>query len=120
MDWSRGCGAEDTEYIPGQAGPPARTCACIEVLTERKTGQQAWLASMRDQLTSLLAQPQARWLSTLPAEARVEPPEAQQAVTEAKLAATEAQLAAAMSLAPAETPKQPQECSQRTPQPQQL
>ena len=28
MDWSRGCGAKDTEYIPGQAGPPAKTCAC--------------------------------------------------------------------------------------------
>ncbi len=37
-DWSRGCGAEDTEYISGQAGPPARACACIEVPAERKTG----------------------------------------------------------------------------------
>ncbi len=120
MDWLRGCGAEDTEYIPGQAGPPSRTCACIEVPAEQKTGQQARLASMREQLTSLLAQPQARWLSTVPAEARVEPPEVQQAVTEAKLAATEAQLAGTMSLAPMETPKQPQECSQRTPQPQHL
>ncbi len=61
---------------------------------------------MREQLASLLSQPQVRWLSTVPAEARVELPEVQ--------------LAAAMSLAPAETPKQPQECSQRTPQPQHL
>jgi hypothetical protein len=36
MDWSRGCGAEDTEYIPGQAGPPAKACACIEVPAERE------------------------------------------------------------------------------------
>jgi hypothetical protein len=78
-DWSRGCGAKDTEYISGQAGPPARTCACIEVPEEEKeVGQQARMASR------------------------------------------EAQLAAAMSLARAEMPKQPQECSQRTPQPQQL
>jgi hypothetical protein len=77
MDWSRSCGAENTEYIPGQAGPPAGTFACMEVPEEEKeTGQQARLASI------------------------------------------EAQLAAAMSLAPAETPKQPQECNQRTPQPQ--
>ncbi len=47
-----------------------------------------------------------KWLSTAPAEERVEPPEAQ--------------LAAAMSLAPAEMPEQPQENSQRTPQPQHL
>jgi hypothetical protein len=106
MDWSRGCGAEDTEYIPGQARPPARICACIEVPTKQKTGHQARVASMREQLASLLAQPQVRWLSTVPAKARVEPPEAQ--------------LAAAMSLAPAEMPKQPQECNQRTPQPQHL
>jgi hypothetical protein len=116
-----------------QARPPARTCACIGVPAERKTGQQARVASLGEQLASLLAQPQVRWLSTVPAEARVEPPEAQQAATgtlapteahreptEAQLAATKAQLAAAMSLAPAETPKQPQECSQRTPQPQHL
>jgi hypothetical protein len=106
MDWSRGCGAEDTECIPEQAGPPARICACIEVPAEQKTGQQARVDSMREQLASLLAQPQMKWPSTAPAEARVEPPEAQ--------------LAAAMSLASAETPKQPQECSQRTPQPQHL
>jgi hypothetical protein len=45
MDWSRGCGAEDTEYIPGQAGPPARTCACIEVPAEQEKaagGVAAW------------------------------------------------------------------------------
>jgi hypothetical protein len=31
MDWSCGCGAEDTKYIPSQARPPARTCANMEV-----------------------------------------------------------------------------------------
>jgi len=36
------------------------------------------------------------------------------------MASREAQLADASSLAPAEMPKQPQECSQRTPQPQHL
>jgi hypothetical protein len=78
-DWSRGCGAEDTEYISGQAGPPVRTCACVEVPEEEKEiGQQARMASR------------------------------------------EAQLAAVMSLAPGEMPKQPQECSQRTPQPKHL
>ncbi len=35
MDWSCCCGAEDTKYIPGQAGPPARTCANMEVPVER-------------------------------------------------------------------------------------
>ena len=39
---------------------------------------------------------------------------------QARMASREAQLAAAMSLAPAEMPEQPQECSQRTPQPQHL
>jgi hypothetical protein len=36
MDWSRGCGAEDTEYIPGQARPPAKTFVCIEVPAEQE------------------------------------------------------------------------------------
>ncbi len=72
--------------------------------TEDRTASR--VDSKREQLASPLAQPQMKWLSTAPAEARVEPPEAQ--------------LAAAMSLTSAETPKQPQECSQRTPQPQHL
>ncbi|MFN9940934.1 MAG: hypothetical protein ACK56I_15800, partial [bacterium] len=56
----------------------------------------ARLASIREQQASLAAQPLVRWLPT-----------------EARLAVTE-------SLAPAEMTKQPQECGQRTPQPQQL
>jgi hypothetical protein len=45
VDWSRGCGAEDTEYIPGQAGPPAGTFACMEVPAEQEKsagGVAAW------------------------------------------------------------------------------
>ncbi len=39
---------------------------------------------------------------------------------QARMASRETQLAAAASLAPAEMTKQPQECGQRTPQPQHL
>jgi hypothetical protein len=35
MDWSRGCGAEDTANILGQPGPPAVTCACTKVPAEQ-------------------------------------------------------------------------------------
>jgi hypothetical protein len=34
MDWSCGCGAEDTVYILGRARPPAVTRACIKMPTE--------------------------------------------------------------------------------------
>jgi hypothetical protein len=103
---------------------------------EKEIGQQARLASIREQQASLAVQPLVRWLSTeawlaatetlTPAEACREPTEARLAATEtltpakARREPTEARLAAAMSLAPAEMPKQPRECSQRTPQPQQL
>jgi hypothetical protein len=36
MDWSRDCGAEDTDYIPEQARPPAWTRACTEVPAEHE------------------------------------------------------------------------------------
>jgi hypothetical protein len=67
MDWSRGYGAEGAECIPEQAGPPAGAYACIRVPEEQKTGQQARVAGIKEQLTSLLAQPQEKWLSTAPA-----------------------------------------------------
>jgi hypothetical protein len=67
MNWSHGYGAEDTECIPEQAEPPARICASIGVPAEQKTGQQARVAGIKEQLTSLLAQPQEKWLSTAPA-----------------------------------------------------
>jgi hypothetical protein len=55
-DWSRGCGAEDNEHISGQARPPARTCACIEVLEEEKEiGQQARMASREAQLAAAMS-----------------------------------------------------------------
>ena len=43
---------------------------------EKKTAQQARLASIREQQASLAAQPMVRWLLTVPAEARVKPAEA--------------------------------------------
>jgi hypothetical protein len=67
VNWSHGYGAEDTECIPEQAEPPARICASIGVPAEQKTGQQARVAGIREQLTSLLAQPKEEWLSTAPA-----------------------------------------------------
>ncbi len=59
--------AEGAECIPEQAGPPAGAYACIRVPEEQKTGQQARVAGIKEQLTSLLAQPQEKWLSTAPA-----------------------------------------------------
>jgi hypothetical protein len=49
----------------------------------------------------------------------VEVPEEEKGIgQQARMASRETQLAAAASLAPAEVTKQPQECGQRTPQPQ--
>ncbi len=48
----------------------------MEVPEEEKgIGQQARLASIREQQASLAVQPLMRWLPTVPAEARVEPTE---------------------------------------------
>jgi hypothetical protein len=92
-DWSRGCGVEDTQYVSGQAVPTARTYACVEVPEEEKEiGQQAWLASIREQEASLAAQPLVRWLSTearLAATETLTPAEACREPTEVRLAATE-------------------------------
>ncbi len=67
MNWSHGYGAEDAECTPEQIGPSARAYACIRVPEEQKPGQQARVAGIKEQLTSLLAQPQEKWLSTAPA-----------------------------------------------------
>ena len=51
----------------------------------------------------------------------VEVPEEEKEIgQQARMTSRETQLVAAMSLAPAEMPEQPRECSQRTPQPQHL
>jgi hypothetical protein len=50
---------------------------------KKKTDQQAWLDSIGEQLASLAAQPLMLRLSTIPAEARMEPTEGQLAATEA-------------------------------------
>jgi hypothetical protein len=74
----------------------AQRAALLEQAEEGKeTGQQARLASIREQQASLAAQPMVSWLLTVPAEARVKS-------TEARLAATEI-------LTPAEAHREPAE-----------
>jgi len=65
-----------------QRGEAQRAALLEQTEEEKKTAQQARLASIREQQASLAAQPMVRWLLTVPAEARVKS-------TEARLAATE-------------------------------
>jgi hypothetical protein len=85
------------EGAPYQRGKAQRVALLEQAEEEKKTGQQARLASIREQQASLAAEPLVRWLLTVPAEARVEP-------TEARLAATE-------TLAPAEARREPTEAA---------
>ena len=84
---------------------------------ERKTAQQARLASIREQQASLATQPLVRWLLTVPKEARVEPTETRLATTEtltpaeARREPTEARLAATETLTPAEARREPKEAA---------
>jgi hypothetical protein len=65
-----------------QRGEAQKAALLEQTEKERKTAQQARLASIREQQASLAAQPMVRWLLTVPAETRVKS-------TEARLAATE-------------------------------
>jgi hypothetical protein len=82
---------------------------------EKKTGQQARLSSIGEQLASLVAQPLMRWLSTVPADARMGPAEVQLVATEtlapadARMGPAEVQLAATETLAPADARMEPTE-----------
>jgi hypothetical protein len=113
---------------------------------EKKTAQQARLASIREQRAALVAQPLVRWLFTVPAEDRVEPLEVQLAATETQTPAearrepaearpaatetltpakarrepTEAQLAATEGLAPEEGPQQLQKESAELKEPKEV
>ncbi len=59
-----------------QRGEAQRAALLEQTEEEKKTAQQARLASIREQQASLAAQPLVRWLPTVPAEARVKPAEA--------------------------------------------
>jgi hypothetical protein len=59
-----------------QRGEAQRAALLKQAEEEKKTAQQARLASIREQQASLAAQPMVRWLLTVPAEARVKPAEA--------------------------------------------
>jgi hypothetical protein len=81
-DAARAGGAQASRGgAPQQRGEAQRATLLEQVEEEKETGQQARLASIREQQASLAAEPLVRWLLTVPAEARVEP-------TEARLAST--------------------------------
>ncbi len=66
----------------------AQVAALLEQAEEeKKTAQQARLASIREQQASLAAQPMVKWLLTVPAEARVKSTEARPAATETQIPA---------------------------------
>jgi hypothetical protein len=120
-DQPKGCGAgpRHQQHKQRRRSRPAPPRAAPEQQAatgeEKKTGQQARLASIREHLASLAAQPLVRWLSTVPEKVQVEPPEAQLAATEtlapaeARMDPTEVQLAATETLAPAEARREPTE-----------
>ena len=71
------------ERAPHRRDEAQRAALLEQAEEEKKTAQQARLASIREQQASLVAQPLVRWLLTVPAEARVERTEASTGAEEA-------------------------------------